>query len=217
MQIVNENDGLVVKYIDKMGTDLSVVNAARVSFAKTKDVFDEADEKLIKYLATHNHWTPFGHASLQVHVKAPIAIAAQLKKHQVGLVWNEISRRYVDSPPEIFMPSEWRAKATNKKQGSMINVFISGVSESVYLSYQMAFDEYERLLQSGVAPEQARFVLPQAAITEWYWSGSLAAFARIVNLRDKPDSQLETQIIARQIHKIMLEYFPISTKNLMEG
>ncbi|MEK9699617.1 MAG: FAD-dependent thymidylate synthase, partial [Candidatus Poseidoniales archaeon] len=107
-----------VELIDKMGTDLSVVNAARVSYAKTKEVFDEKDEKLIKYLAEHEHWSPFAHASLQFRIKAPVFVARQLVKHQVGLVWNEVSRRYVDDAPELFEPDTWRGRPQNSKQGS---------------------------------------------------------------------------------------------------
>ena len=107
-----------VELIDKMGTDLSVVNAARVSYAKTKEVFDDKDEKLIKYLAEHEHWSPFAHASLQFRIKAPVFVARQLVKHQVGLVWNEVSRRYVDDKPEFFTPSSWRVRPKNSKQGS---------------------------------------------------------------------------------------------------
>src|SRR5210317_1216424 len=108
-----------VELVDKMGTDLSVVNAARVSYAKSKESFDVVkDEKLIKYLAEHEHWSPFAHASLQFRIKAPIFVARQLVKHQVGLVWNEVSRRYVDTPPEFYVPFIWRGAPENKKQGS---------------------------------------------------------------------------------------------------
>ena len=104
-----------VELIDKMGTDLSVVNAARVSYSKTKDVFDDKDEKLIKYLAEHEHWSPFAHASLQFRIKAPVFVARQLVKHQVGLVWNEVSRRYVDDEPEFYSPEVWRGRPKNSK------------------------------------------------------------------------------------------------------
>ena len=106
------------KLIDVMGTDLTVVNAARVSFGKKKEKFEEGDEKLIRYLAKHNHWSPFGHCMLQFHIKAPIFVARQLVKHQVGLVWNEISRRYVDTEPEFYKVDKWRGQPINKKQGS---------------------------------------------------------------------------------------------------
>ena len=107
-----------IELIDIMGNDLSVVNAARVSYSKTKKSFDISDEKLIKYLAEHNHWSPFAHASLQFRIKAPIFVARQLVKHQVGLVWNEVSRRYVDFPPELYKPETWRGRPKNSKQGS---------------------------------------------------------------------------------------------------
>ena len=108
-----------VRLVDHMGSDLSVVNAARVSFAKEHKEFDDVgDTKLINYLAKHNHWSPFGHGSLQFAISAPVFVARQLVKHQVGLVWNEVSRRYVDNEPEFYTPTEWRKSAENKKQGS---------------------------------------------------------------------------------------------------
>ena len=119
-----------IQLIDKMGSDLSVVNAARVSFAKKKDVLDQSDEKLIKYLADHDHWSPFGHTTLQFLIKAPVFVARQLVKHQVGLVWNEVSRRYVDDEPEFYMPFLWREKAENKKQGSLGTVARIKVTDS---------------------------------------------------------------------------------------
>ena len=177
---------LDVTLIDHMGSDLSVVNAARVSFAKTSEweAIPEAgemegylkyeDERLIKYLAKHNHWSPFGHASMQFHIKAPVFVARQLVKHQVGLVWNEVSRRYVDDEVEFYEPTEWRLAAENKKQGSSDET----IPFSVASTYQWTKQTYENLLNAGVAPEMARMVLPQSMMTEWYWSGTLFAFAR---------------------------------------
>ena len=157
--------------IDVMGTDLTVVNAARVSFGKKKEKFEEGDEKLIRYLAEHNHWSPFGHCMLQFHIKAPIFVARQLVKHQVGLVWNEISRRYVDTEPEFYKVDKWRGKPVDKKQGSDGEVEKQG---SCMYSKQMvennAITAYNDLLNAGVAPEQARMVLPQSLMTEWYLS-----------------------------------------------
>ena len=195
-----------VNLIDVMGTDLSVVNAARVSFAKESDGFSDKDEKLINYLAKHNHWSPFGHASLQFRIKAPIFVARQLVKHQVGLVWNEVSRRYVDDEPEFYIPSEWRLKADDKKQGSSNET----VDYNIESTIQYVTETYNNLLKANVAPEMARMVLPQNLYTEWYWSGSLMAFARVCNLRCKPDTQKETQVIAQMIDYEAKQKFPVS-------
>ena len=206
-----------------MGSDLSVVNAARVSFAKESELewveredsptmyrkaLSDKDSKLINYLAKHDHWSPFGHASLQFHIKAPIFVARQLVKHQVGLVWNEVSRRYVDDEPEFYIPTEWRLKAEDKKQGSSDETIEYNIDGAI----QFVTQTYNNLLNANVAPEMARMVLPQNLYTEWYWSGTLMAFARICNLRCKPDTQKETQLIAEQIDTQAKEKFPVSWK-----
>ena len=205
-----------------MGSDLSVVNAARVSFAKESEwesipeggqiegLLSLADEKLIKYLAKHNHWSPFGHASMQFHIKAPIFVARQLVKHQVGLVWNEVSRRYVDDEPEFYIPKKWRLKADNKKQGSSDETIEYNIDGAI----QFVTQTYNNLLREQVAPEMARMVLPQNLYTEWYWSGTLMAFARVCNLRCAKDTQWETQQIANQIDKFGEELFEHSWKEL---
>ena len=204
-----------VELIDSMGTDLTVVNAARVSFGKKKKKFEEGDEKLIRYLAKHNHWSPFGHCMLQFHIKAPIFVARQLVKHQIGLVWNEISRRYVDTQPEFYEVDKWRGQPIDKKQGSDGEVEKQG---SCAYSKQMVENNariaYNDLLNAGVAPEQARMVLPQSLMTEWYWSGSLYAFARVCNLRCAKDSQYETRLIANEIDTQCKIKFPVSWKEL---
>ena len=201
-----------VSVVDKMGSDLSVVNAARVSFAKHKTEFEDNDEKLIKYLATHDHWTPFGHASMQFRIKAPVFVARQLVKHQVGLVWNEVSRRYVDNEPEFYMPFMWRGKPENKKQGS------SDLEHEfdITMLMQNAKDTYNQMIEEGIAPEMARMVLPQNMMTEWYWSGTLYAFARVCNLRNKEDSQEETRMVTHEIARHMKDHFPVSTKYLLD-
>jgi len=205
----------MIKLIDHMGTDLTVVNAARVSFGKEKKEFTDGDEKLIKYLAEHNHWSPFAHCSLQFHIKAPIFVARQLVKHQIGLSWNEISRRYVDTEPEFCEVKTWRGKPIDKKQGSDGEVDKQGSCEhSKKMVENSAVIAYQSLLNAGVAPEQARMVLPQSLMTEWYWSGSLYAFARVCNLRCKPDAQYETRIVADEIDKQCLKKFPVSWKEL---
>lgn len=208
-----------VALVDFMGTDDSVVNAARVSFAKEASAYtEEQNAKLIKYLAEHNHWSPFSHCFLSFRIKAPIFVARQLVKHQVGLSWNEVSRRYVDSEPEFFFPEEWRGKPENAKQGSseeIIKLQYMPVAGDLFSCIDICLlckHYYEFLLASGVAPEQARMVLPQNTMTEWIWSGSLYAFARVCNLRLDPHAQLETQEVASEINKLAKTLFPISWK-----
>ena len=201
-----------VNLIDVMGTDLSVVNAARVSFAKESNELSDKDEKLIKYLAKHNHWSAFGHAPLQFRIKAPIFVARQLVKHQVGLVWNEVSRRYVDDEPEFFIPDQWRSRPENSKQGSGEEIIIYNIESTM----QFVKQTYQNLLKANVAPEMARMVLPQNMYTEWYWSGSLMAFVRVCNLRCKDDTQKETQHIADCIDWHLHDKFPISWEALRD-
>ena len=208
-------------YIDHMGNDLTVANAARVSFGKTSEMEDDPwgppklkkkDDKLIRYLAKHKHISPFGHCFASFHVKAPIFVARQLVKHKF-LRWNEISRRYVDSEPEFHEPHVWRGRSTDKKQGSdgVVNVTLD---QEVQWHRQLT--TYKTLLSEGVAPEQARMVLPQSMMTEWYWSGSLDAFADMCNLRCKSDTQAETRLVAQQIDYKMVELFPVSWDALTE-
>ena len=222
-----------VNLIDKMGSDLSVVNAARVSFAKisewetiphagpTEGALKYEDERLIKYLAKHGHWTPFGHGSLQFHIKAPVFVARQLVKHQVGLVWNEVSRRYVDDEPRFYEPAYWRGVADNKKQGSSDEDININPRNDMVDDYKKVLSTakwtYEELLRKGVCPEQARMVLPQSMMTEWYWSGTLYAFARVCNLRCKDDAQRETQMVANLIDGDAREIFPVSWRALRDG
>jgi len=200
-----------VTLIDKMGNDLSVVNAARVSFAKKKTEFDEKDEKLIKYLAEHDHWSPFGHASMQFLIKAPIFVARQLVKHQVGLIWNEVSRRYVDDEPEFYIPFIWRSRPENKKQGSGDKEIEFDITEIT----QACKVVYKQMLEEDISPEMARMILPQNMMTEWYWSGSLMAFARVCNLRNKEDAQQETRVVTEHIARHLKDHFPVSAKYLM--
>ncbi len=216
-----------VQLIDKMGSDLTVVNAARVSYAKESEwesvtpagpvpgVIKEKDEKLIGFLAKHNHWSPFAHCSLQFRIKAPIFVARQLVKHQVGLSWNEVSRRYVDFPPELYKPESWRGRPIDSKQGSDGTVELGQtIDHNLETTMESCLILYHTLIEKGVAPEQARMVLPQSMITEWYWSGSLYAFARVCNLRCAKDTQKETRDIADKINKICEELFPYSWKHL---
>ena len=201
-----------VQLIEVLGTDLTVVNAARVSFNKHHEQFETKDEKLIAYLAKHGHWTPFGHPQLQFRVHAPIFVARQLVKHQVGLVWNEVSRRYVDSKPSFYITNAWRRRAENKKQGSGDElVELTGNDyDFIQAANAASVEAYSHLLSKGVAPEQARMVLPQSMYTEWYWTGSLYAFARVCKLRLSPDAQLETKEVAEKIAQAAERSFPIS-------
>ena len=203
-----------VTYIDHMGSDLTVANAARVSFGKTSEMEDDPwgppklkkkDDKLIRYLAREKHISPFGHCFASFHVKAPIFVARQLVKHKF-LRWNEISRRYVDDEPELYTPYAWRGRSADKKQGSdgVVNVGDWGSSGWA------ALKSYKDLLAQGVAPEQARMELPQSTMTEWYWSGSLDAFADMCRLRCKSDTQAETQEVAWAISLKMEDLFPVS-------
>ena len=210
-----------VTYVNHMGSDLSVVNAARVSFGKKSDwmmrvhngeakVLQHKDSKLIRFLAKHKHKSPFNHAFATFHVKAPIFVARQLVKHEY-MPWNEISRRYVDDPPEFFKTDYWRGRAENVKQGS------SGeVKSNANVAYQYAKIEglYKQLLDEGVCPEQARMILPQSMMTEWYWSGSLFAFAKMCGLRLKEDTQAETRIVAEKIEDVMAKLYPVSWEAL---
>ena len=207
-------------YIDHMGTDLTVANAARVSFGKTSEMEDDPwgppklkakDNKLIRYLAKHKHISPFGHCFASFHVKAPIFVARQLVKHKF-LRWNEISRRYVDDEPELYTPYAWRGRSADKKQGSEGVVNVGDWGSSGWA----ALKAYKDLLAHGVAPEQARMELPQSTMTEWYWSGSLDAFADMCRLRCASDTQYETMLVADNISEKMAELFPVSWDALTE-
>ena len=212
-----------VTYVDHMGDDLSVVNAARVSFGKKsrlecidmvkgKFVLNHKDAKLIKYLAKHNHKSPFNHTFVSFHVKAPIFVARQLVKHEY-MPWNEISRRYVDEEPEFYKPDHWRGRSADKKQGSEGQVK-SNFGIEYY--HEKAWQAYDQLLNEGVAPEQARMVLPQSMMTEWYWSGTLYAFAKMCQLRCAKDTQQESREVAYQVSEYMEKLFPASWDALWE-
>jgi len=202
-----------------MGSDLNVVNAARCSFAKEVDEIDiEKDTKLINYLARHNHWSPLAHTSVSVRIKAPIFLARQFVKHQIGLVWNEESRRYINSEPEFYVPDVWRAKPESVKQGSAGDMEKSVIYHN-HCKYQAAecLKTYNYLLSEGVAAEQARMVLPQNTMTNWVWTGSLVAYARIVKLRTESHAQVEAHELANKIAEVVAPLYPISWKALMEN
>jgi thymidylate synthase (FAD) len=226
-----------VTYKGHYGSDLDVVNAARVSFDKESEYgFDEegfkklyeADERLINYLAKHKHTSPFNHAFLSFRVTAPLFVAAQLKKHKF-LPWNEVSRRYVDDNFEFYVPKDWRLQAENVKQGSSDETIWS-IPNSKYYSFstpirdlvteqaQRALDLYYDLVEkNNVAPEMARMVLPQNMMTSWIWSGTLGAFADMLRLRLDPHAQYESRIVAQLIHKEVEKLFPVSIKALLDA
>ena len=242
------------KLIDAMGTDLTVCQTARVSFSKASEwectcgntqwvhdydyghycgscnsgdstCLSAKDTKLIKYLASHKHMSPFGHCFASFHVKAPVFVARQLVKHKFLRI-NEVSRRYVSSDPEFYTPDVWRGVAKDKKQGSAGDVSdvydmpeesafgYSSITGDVHNVNQCASEGYRHLLSCGVAPEQARIVLPQSLMTEWYWSGSMDAFADMCNLRCTDDTQSETRLVADVIEEVMLGLYPVSWKAL---
>ena len=229
-----------VELMDHMGSDLTVCNAARVSFNKESEwgldfdaierlkscpynkddvrLLKEKDEKLIRYLAKHNHWTPFAHPQITLRVKAPVSIRTQFFKHKQGFVENEISRRYVSYEPEFYSPT-WRGKPTDgAKQGSedfITEETRTNLYDAIYReSYETALHVYNTLIEKGIAPEQARFVLPQGMYTEWYWTGSLAAFARFYKQRKDDHAQWEIREYANAIGEIIEPYFPVSWKYL---
>lgn len=236
---------ITVKYISHLGSDLDVVNAARVSFDKEskwetqdcQDIFNipenwelefddnnaylkklsDQDQKLIDYLAKHKHWSPFSHCYLKFRIKAPLFVARQLQKHTVGLAWNEVSRRYVDTEPEFYFPDTWRAKADNVKQGSSLEEVQLDDNDPLWINQtiQANLNLYNYLINMGTCAEQARMILPQNTVTEWIWSGSLAAFARVVKLRTDPHSQYETSLVAHGIKYHLDNLFPVSTKALL--
>lgn len=222
-----------VEYIDHMGSDLSTVNSARVSFDKEsdyyhagtdlngKDVFVLADKdiKLIKYLADHKHMTPFRHNQIQLRCHAPIFLARQLGKHQAGLSWNEVSRRYVDTPPEFYVPEVWRSRPNGSvKQGS------AGVHHRDQY-HSMGYDNmlgraieiYNEMIEDGIAPEMARMVLPQSMMTSWYWTGNLLAFAHVYRERIAEGAQYEARVFAIELDKIIRPLFPVSWAALVDA
>jgi thymidylate synthase (FAD) len=218
-----------VTYIDHMGSDLSVVNSARVSFGKKSEcekkrwvdmgvwcgdmpVLNERDTKLVHYLAKHDHFSPFNHTFVTLHVEAPIFVARQLQKHEY-MIWNEISRRYVDSEPEFYVPDFWRGRSADKKQGSdgvLTGSAINSANSMMGCAESEARAAYNALLEEGVAPEQARMVLPQSMMTEWIWSGTVKAFHKMVSLRIKLDTQYESQLVAHQVSALLYDLYPVS-------
>lgn len=244
-----QHQDMQVELLRHVGDDLAVVNAARVSFDKESDwvkeyleyerhdtwgeefdgrvlvgqTLSEPDKKLIKYLAKHNHFTPFTHCFATFRITCPIAVARQLHKHQVGLSVNEVSRRYVSTEPTFYVPPVWRGKAENKKQGSagVVEPYDYGMMDDkdrtpFEWAYQHCLEAYLNLLDAGVCEEQARLVLPVGSNTTFIWSGSLAAWARVINLRTSDDAQPETRIVADQIATHISSHFPVSYEALCD-
>lgn len=206
-----------VEYIDHMGNDSSVVRAARVSFAADGGgEWSEGDARLINYLAKHNHWTPFAHTSITLRMKAPVPIRTQCFKHKVGFSENEESRRYISSTPEYYVPV-WRKSVSNKKQGSG-EVFLPVdqiLLNSLYRdSISNSIHNYEKALELGVCEEQARLLLPQGCVVNWYWTGSLAAFARFAKQRLDSHAQVEIQELAKKVSDIIQPLYPVSWEAL---
>ena len=210
--------GITAFYVQHAGSDLMVVNSARVSFGKRSEMEDdlwgppklkEDDARLIRYLAKHNHISPFNHTWVTFQCRAPMFVARQLQKHEY-MPWNEISRRYTTENIEFYTPEVWRGKSADKKQGSDGVVDVGDWGDANWA----CLTAYNDLLDMGVAPEQARMVLPQSMYTEWFWSGTVGAVAKMCNLRCKPDTQAETRIVADQISEKMKELFPVSWEAL---
>ena len=212
------------EYVSHMGSDLTVVNSARVSFNKesqlnTNGLLSEQDTRLIGYLAKHGHTTPFTHPQITIRETVPIFVARQRFKHVVGFTYNEVSRRYVDDTPDFYVPDAWRARPEGSvKQGSgagiieWITVDLIQDSPSVYYKefIAQAVELYENMLEDGIAPEQARMVLPQSMLTSYYVTGSLAAFARAYKQRSDSHAQLEIQELAKQWDSVIRPLFPVS-------
>lgn len=227
--------GIEVQLVDHMGSDSSVSNSARVSFNKWKEDFDDGDAKLIKYLASHKHMTPFRHTQVQLRCKAPIFLVRQLGKHQAGLSWNEVSRRYVKSEPEFFEPEQWRSAPEGSiKQGSGSGIISEDIRNytigydrdygceigNVYEAYNLVLETtigvYNQMLSNGVAPEMARMVLPQSMQTEWIWSVNILAFAHVYKERIASGAQGEAKVFARELDKVIRPLFPFAWSALVD-
>ncbi len=210
-----------VEVLDTFGDDLTVVNAARVSFNKESHELVEQDKKLIKYLAKHEHVTPFFHPQVRMRIKMPIFVAREWFRHQIGFARNEVSRRYVDSEPECYIPESEsiRARDPKLKQGSKPEPVEQSHAayEMMSNATEMAMSEYKDLLSIGVAPEIARMILPQSMYTEFIETGSLAAYARLCRLRLDPSAQKEIQLYAGAVDTLLREKFPVSWLSLMEN
>lgn len=205
------------EYVTHTGDDLFVVNVARHSFSKTSEEFNDKDQRLIYYLAKHGHWSPFSHCNITLRMKAPVPIRTQCFKHKVGFAENEESRRYISSTPELFIPEYFRNAPPEgqNKQGSIgkhhrndhwLNMYTARANDCMWT--------YISMIEDGVCPEQARFILPQGVMVNWIWTGSLMAYARFYNQRSDPHAQLEIQDLASQVGQIIEPLFPVSWRAL---
>lgn len=223
MLIENVLDKGFVEVIDCLGTDLTVANSARVSFGKRKDKYDKSDERLVRYLAKHKHFSPFRHLIVQFHIKAPEFVTRQLYKHVVGIetssssitkdhAWNEISGRYVPVE-EYYIPQNWRQQSEDSKQASVGSVKEQEEAAEAYIkAIQVGKHYYERLLELGVAKEQARMLLPLSQYTEFYWTASFQSIVNFIDLRDKPDAQWEIREYAKVLKKLLFELYPMTAQ-----
>jgi thymidylate synthase (FAD) len=207
-------DFIPVEYLDHMGDDDAVCDAARVSFNKSSDNYSSfANGRLLSYLAEHEHWSPFAHVSLKLRFRAPLFIARQFQKHTVGFAWNEVSRRYVSKDITFFIPDTWRKRPDNMKQGSVSEGEVP-LDESLLRSYVNKMREhgkdYKELTSSSICPEQARMIMPQSMMTEWIWTGSLYAWIRFIQLRSDAHAQAECWPYAASVADFLHDYFPQS-------
>jgi thymidylate synthase (FAD) len=208
----------VSRCVDGSDDEALVVNAARVSFNKRIKQLGERDDKLLNFLARNDHWTPYGHPHVTFRVAAPLFVARQLGKHQVGFVWNEVSRRYVDVEPSYYRAA-WRWRSPDKKQGSagLVRGWRRRLADAAAgVALAATHGAYRALLRLGVAPELARVVLPQATMTEWFWTGSLYGWARVVRLRRASDAQAEAGDVAALIDEHLRELYPLSWPKLVD-
>lgn len=222
-QTIQVLDKGFIEVLDKLGTDLTVANSARVSFGKRKTVFDESDRKLVKFLAKHKHWSPFRHLVVQFHIKAPEFVMRQWYKHVVGIettssyatkdhAWNEISGRYVPVS-DYYIPSNWRRQSENNKQASEGSIDDQETANKVFTeAMELMIAHYDKLLELGVAKEQARMILPLNQYTEVYWTASFQAIMNFIDLRDEATAQWEIRQYAIALKDLMLEIYPEVTR-----
>lgn len=210
---------ITVELLDHMGGDLTVVNAARVSFDKFKEQFEDGDIKLINYLARYEHLSPFRHNQIQVRCSVPLFLSRQLQKHQAGLSWNEVSRRYVSTGVELFVPDSWRSRPSDGiKQGSGdVHEHNDYFKERYEQFCKRALYDYQDMIDAGVAPEMARMVLPQSMMVDWIWTGNLLSFFHVYRMRIGGGAQVEAQEFAQKLKDVIQPLFPHCFEALEEN
>ncbi len=224
--VLGDNIGFI-ELVDSMGSDLTIVNSARVSFGKRREELGKGDKGLINFLAKHKHWSPFRHVMFQFHVKAPEIVGRQFYKHVIGSdytfkdhAWNEISGRYVVYENEFYIPPKFRVQSDDNKQASEEGELKNG-NTAMWWFYKGCMDEayknYEQALEEGVAKEQARCLLPVSFYTEWYWTASLQAVMNFIHLRDDGHAQSEIQKYAKAMKELILPIAPIGIGALLEN